>query len=598
MTLPKFRFTRLFLSLTKLKRLLILQFTLLTLINLFSAPAFDEWGHLPSGLYHIQFSDYRPYQVNPPLVRLIAAFPAWLAGGGFDYVHPIVNWEVRSEWRLAEDFFQEHGLNSLFYFWIGREVLLFFPLFGTYLIHSIARRYLGVAGARIAICLWVFSPLVLAFGSLLVPDIPATVLGLWAVDRFVRWLKEASTRNISMAAVATGLAMLSKSTWVILPVAFLLIAGIDRWRSKSWHAWKRDGRHFLSAVVITWFVIHAGYEFQGVLQPLGKFEFHSEALASNKAEQGQSPDSQDSAPQLKTGNRFRGSVFGWIPSPLPAAYLKGIDLQKLDFENGFDSYLFGVRKQGGWWYYYLVGLFLKQSLFLWAMFLVALFCSVRRLRTVTSPNNLFWLVSIAIPGICVLVLVSLQTGFNHHLRYVFPVLPILYLFCAQAGRGRYRVFAMILAMAYVASCLLILPRPYAFFNATTGGSQNGWKFMDNSNLDWGQDWFTAVWWLRQNPDKTPAYVLYSIPPARFERLPYPVIDGKKHLVKLKDGRWVPTEPGHWIVFVQYLTMPEGAWFRDRGGSSILSPSIRLYEISKTEIESIKDPIAALRLPGK
>jgi hypothetical protein len=596
MTLPKLRFTRLFLSLTKLKRLLILQFILLTLINLFSAPAFDEWGHLPSGLYHIQFSDYWPYQVNPPLVRLIAAFPAWLAGGGFDYVHPIVNWEVRSEWRLAEDFFQEHGLNSLFYFWIGREVLLFFPLFGTYLIHSIARQYSGVAAARIATCLWVFSPLVLAFGSLLVPDIPATVLGLWAVDRFVRWLKETSTRNISMAAVATGLAMLTKSTWVILPVAFLLIAGIDRWRSKSWHAWRRDGRHLCSAAVITWFVIHAGYEFQGVLQPLGQFEFHSEALGGNRAEQCQSPGAQDSAPQLKTGNRFRGSVFGWIPSPLPAAYLKGIDLQKLDFEAGFDSYLFGVRQNGGWWYYYLVGLFLKQSLFLWIMLPIAFFSALRRWRRKQGRSDFYWLALIGVPGCFVLILVSSQTGFNHHLRYVFAFLPILFLFCAQAGRGPYRQFGMTLAAMYAVSGLASMPRPYAFFNATTGGAIHGWKYMDNSNLDWGQDWFTAVWWLQQNPEKKPVYVLYSIPPARLEGLPYPVIDGKKHLRRLNDARWVPSESGYWLVFVQYLTMPEGQWFRDRGESAILSPSIRLYVVEQDDITTIDEASKIVR-PG-
>ncbi len=40
----------------------------------------DEVGHLPSGLVQWRTGDFRPYCVNPPLPRMLAALPMLAAG--------------------------------------------------------------------------------------------------------------------------------------------------------------------------------------------------------------------------------------------------------------------------------------------------------------------------------------------------------------------------------------------------------------------------------------------------------------------------------------------------------------------------------------
>ena len=51
----------------------------------------------------------------------------------------------------------------------------------------------------------------------------------------------------------------------------------------------------------------------------------------------------------------------------------GIDRQKYDFdEAGFWSYLRGHWRQGGWWYYYLYALAIKEPLGTWLLALLAL----------------------------------------------------------------------------------------------------------------------------------------------------------------------------------------------------------------------------------
>jgi len=48
-------------------------------------PVVDEIGHLPAGISHWRYERFDLYRVNPPLVRLIASFPAWISGDGARY---------------------------------------------------------------------------------------------------------------------------------------------------------------------------------------------------------------------------------------------------------------------------------------------------------------------------------------------------------------------------------------------------------------------------------------------------------------------------------------------------------------------------------
>jgi len=48
-----------------------------------------------------------------------------------------------------------------------------------------------------------------------------------------------------------------------------------------------------------------------------------------------------------------------------------MDLQKVDFERGLSSYLFGQWSQHGWSHYYLVCAALKEPLGTWALAILA-----------------------------------------------------------------------------------------------------------------------------------------------------------------------------------------------------------------------------------
>jgi hypothetical protein len=119
-------------------------------------------------------------------------------------------------------------------------------------------------------------------------------------------------------------------------------------------------------IVLAVYVINVGYGFEGTGARLDELRFISPTLRDSP-----SATPPDSIP--RPGNRFAGTLWGRLPIPVPANYLLGIDRQKYDFdEAGFWSYLRGQWRQGGWWYYYLYALAIKEPLGTWLLALLAL----------------------------------------------------------------------------------------------------------------------------------------------------------------------------------------------------------------------------------
>src|SRR5205814_5761106 len=102
----------------------------------------------------------------------------------------------------------------------------------------------------------------------------------------------------------------------------------------------------------------------------------------------------------------------------------GIDVQRLEFERGIASYLRGEWRVGGWWYYYLYAMAVKEPLGTWVLLLLSVVVAVCCRRYAAPLGDELILLA---PAVSVVVLVSSQTGFNHHLRYVLPAFPFLFI---------------------------------------------------------------------------------------------------------------------------------------------------------------------------
>jgi hypothetical protein len=185
---------------------------------------------------------------------------------------------------------------------------------------------------------------------------------------------------------------------------------------------------------------------------------------------------------------------------LPSDFVLGVDRQRLDFEIKWPSYLRGEWREHGWWYYYLYGLLVKLPI----AYLVIGGLAIGQLVYI-SRKQVADMLTLLSPSVALFVFVSSHTGFNHHVRYVLPALPMIYVWLAGVWKPMSRlkggaVVITALFLSGVVSVLSMYPHHHAYFNVIGGGAKQGHLHLLNSNLDWGQGILELARWSKGNPN--------------------------------------------------------------------------------------------------
>lgn len=503
------------------------------------SPTFNEPGHLVAGLSYWEFGRFEVYRVNPPLTRLVAALPVIAAGYELDWSRFYDGPGARPEFALGEDFVKANGERSIWLFTIARWACIPFSLIGGLFCFLWGRELYGAAAGLVSLTLWCFDPNILAHAELITPDAAATAFGVGAGFSFWRWLKQPTWGRAGLAGLLLGLAQLSKMSWLILfglwPALWLYWLA----HQPSVPTARRQLLQLATSLLIGLYILNLVYVFDGSFIQLKEFTFVSETLAGEEQ-------------AGKGGNRYADSWLGELPVPLPEQYLLGFDLQKRDFEDyGQPSYLRGEWKDSGWWYYYLYGCLVKvphgtQLLFLLAVILTVNI-SLRQASGGRQPSESFTSIAswrdeliLLTPALALFVLVSSQTEFSHHFRYVLPSLGLLMTFLGKPilllteGFRRFAsapsnleggvapmalhspktfawrslaVLPLLCLAASVASSLRVHPHSLAYFNEAAGGLENGHRHMLGSSLDWDQDLLFFKEWQRVHGQSTRTFVL-------------------------------------------------------------------------------------------
>lgn len=482
----------------------------------------DESAHVPSGLVHWHTGKFGAYRVNPPLSRMLATLPLlasdcqWVDGMPESYRNPY----NRIEWGINKTFFNFN--RERYHDWIFRARLagVAWSCLGGWLIFRWARELYGCRGALLALAIWCFEPNVLAYAQLVTPDMPCTVAGLLTMYVFRHYLRSPHWAGAALSGMALGLALLTKFTLLALIPAMGLLAAVAAQRpvgvSAMRFAMTRIAHAALCFVAAAVFV-NGGYLFEGSFRRLDQIPFISRMFSGAEL-------SIDAAPE-EAGNRLRGTWIGRLPSPAPEDWLRGIDVQRHDFEempNIRPSYLRGEWRERGWWYYYLYALAVKMPLGTIGLCLGGMGLALLGRRSAGWREELV----IYLPGFAIVALVSSQTGFNHHVRYVLPALPFLIIGAGKLVQSnphvpRAAIARIICCLAIVAvawasiSSLRVYPHSLSYFNEAAGGPQNGHAHLVDSNIDWGQDLFFLRNWLDEHPEARPIKTaLYAMQPVQ------------------------------------------------------------------------------------
>jgi hypothetical protein len=100
-----------------------------------------------------------------------------------------------------------------------------------------------------------------------------------------------------------------------------------------------------------------------------------------------------------------------------------------------------------------------------------------------------------------IVFFSLPSRINIGIRYVLPLIPLLCVFAGKVASIESKQWKRTLAILYIwyaGSAAWIFPHYLAYFNEMVGGPSKGYKYLVDSNLDWGQNLNDLMDYLKEN----------------------------------------------------------------------------------------------------
>ena len=183
---------------------------------------------------------------------------------------------------------------------------------------------------------------------------------------------------------------------------------------------------------------------------------------------------------------------------------------------GHGVYIFGEWERRAVWYYFPAALLLKLSIPVLALLTVLL---LRRPRTLASPAG---------AAALVLFLFSFNCRVQIGIRLILPLLCLLIVSLA-IGLARVRpvswprwarvtaAAAAVLAAALPA--LTVWPHGLSYVNRLWGGPETGYRYVSDSNYDWGQGLCELARWQAEHSDR-PLCVWYFGTDPRVERPPF------------------------------------------------------------------------------
>ncbi|MGH7150349.1 MAG: phospholipid carrier-dependent glycosyltransferase, partial [Planctomycetota bacterium] len=163
---------------------------------------------------------------------------------------------------------------------------------------------------------------------------------------------------------------------------------------------------------------------------------------------------------------------------------------------GYAVFFWGAYASPGFYLYYLGAMALKTPLPTIALLGLGAFGALRRRK------DLAWLA--LLPPLLFVGVASIARR-DLGLRYVLPAYPFLFLLAGtavdlgRAARAASGICVAWLAVATVRACPDFLP----YFNEGAGGARGGIRFLDDSNVDWGQDLRSFSAWVRA--ERPPEY---------------------------------------------------------------------------------------------
>lgn len=472
----------------------------------------DEGVHLTAGYSYLMNKKVEINPEHPPFVKLLSAtfiFP----------MSPKFPWKDLSsseQWDLAKQFFYDLGNNAdLLLFW-GRLPVMFLSLLLGWLIYAWAKKIAGYQAGLFALVLYIFDANILAHSRYITTDIAVSLAFVSSLYFLFKYFDRPSNKNLFIFAIIFAFSQVVKFSTILLWPIVIIFSFFSKLKAKQ----------FLKLALAIF-----------LLTPLVIFTIY----------------------------------FGH-----PATYLKGITDLADHEKGGHYSYLLGQYNDIGFWYYFPVAFLAKTPITTILLLIMAFFLFIFNYKKLRSFNKIPLVYKLLIFFPIFYFIISMINRINIGIRHLLPIYPFIFIFCAVIIFNPHfknkiiKIISGCLMIFFVIESLIIYPNYLPYFSLLIGGSSNGYKYLLDSNLDWGQDLKKLKSYLDKNNITEPIHLAYfgkSSP--RYYNINYQDMNEN-----IKDG---------WIAMsIQHILWPDSRykWLLNEKPRAIIGGSIYLYYLQK------------------
>ncbi len=435
----------------------------------------DEVTHITSGYSYWKYFDFTFNPEHPPLVKLLATVPLLI-------MNPELPGEPKSwtgdQWSYAKTFLYTMGNDAdQIYFW-SRLMIVFIGIILGYYVYRWASELYGWKAGLLALVFYVFDPNILAHATVVHTDIPISAAIFILLYYFWKWSGDVlNWKQIAILGVLLGIALATKFTGLYVIPIMLIVYSVHLY-------------------------------FDCYVKEQGQKEFNMKKELTKRMK--------------GFGIIFCIGIFvlflsyGFVHI---SSYFAGLaSVTKQSAVNGSPAYLLGMNSPNGWWYYFIVAFFVKTPAptLLLLTGAIYLFFKTKRYEKNALKNALFLLIPAAL-----YFLAFLPSKYNIGMRHILPIYPFLFVFMSSiltiqidawgqqftkftkfANFANYKQYAKYVVLFLIAWLMMstVFAYPYflPYFNDLVGGQKNGYKYLLDSNLDWGQGLKETAVWLQEH----------------------------------------------------------------------------------------------------
>lgn len=476
----------------------------------------DEDAHIPAGYSYISYGDYRLNPEHPPLVKDLAGLAVKIGGFKFPHEYWLSNANgaaINNQWQVGWNFIYETGNDAdALLMWAKVPMILLSLLFG-FFVYKWANELYGKKAGILALILYVFNANIIAHSRFVTTDLGISFAFFVNMYFVYRYLKKPNWKTLLLAGLTFGIVLVTKFSAAVLVPTYAII-----WLMLAVRKGKEEKKLFLEKIedkslgkrLLSGFVSFAvigiiGVTFMWLFYIPHTINMPAQVQKDLIAESGVGPFTEPL--QALAGNSATKPLAQW---------LLGFTMVTAHVEGGHDAFLLGETSNQGWWYYYPVTIALKTQIAIFVLLLLMVLYWKKLKKKDWFTETYFWVLP------AVLLLMGMQGKINLGIRYMLPIYAFAFVslsklaidfdvkalwvsvkkgFSDMGEKGSTFVITGVVLVSmiwYVLSGILAYPFYLSYFNEFVGGYKNGYHYLTDSNVDWGQDIKRLKTWTEEN----------------------------------------------------------------------------------------------------